>query len=267
MLAAGTLFLNAGAPGAVELPAPERLGSEVGVTRQTIRVVEPHESKGGRRVLVDYLGFPMEGLLNHWFGPAWRAPEAELAFLAVDGYRSVIASGRLRHYRAYLAFGRADGQAFVVDNPAQNQRGVPLGPYYLVWDNVSMPDLQAQGTYGWPYQVTRIELRTAADDRALIPQHASEEVKGGFTATKDHCLTCHRIRGVGGAKFPAPLEQSLCGWSDQELAEFIAEPARRRPGTTMPALEGIPDPELRQRTIRRIVAYLDAVKAADSVCP
>lgn len=265
--AAAALSLFAAACGAVELPSAAKLEAETGVGRQTVKVVEPHESRGERRVMVDYLGFPFEALLNHWFGDAWRAPDAELALHAVDGYRSILPSARLQRYRAYLGFGRADGESFVVDNPAQHQAGVPLAPYYLVWDNLSNPELLADGTYGWPYQVTRVELRSAADDRALIPGAASAEVQAGFLATKTHCLTCHRIRGVGGEKYPGALERSVCGWTDRDLSDFIARPEQRRPGTAMPALEGTPDSDARRQTIGRIVTYLNAVKTADSPCP
>lgn len=266
LIASAVLLLPVRPSCSVELPEPVDLKSRAGIAPQTIKVVEPHVSRGEHQEMVEYLGFPMEALLRDWFREAWRAPDAELVFQAADGYRSVIAGGRLQRNRAYLAFARADGQAFVVDNPAQNQKAVPLAPYYLIWDNASSPELQAQGTHGWPYQVTRIELRTAADDRALLPRDVSQDVKAGFIATKDHCLTCHRLRGVGGAKYPGDLERSVCGWSDQELAEFIAEPALRRPGTTMPALGGKGDEASRRQTIRQIVAYLDAVKAENSSC-
>ncbi len=265
-LLTAVLLRGTAAAGAVEIPAPKALEAQAAVGRETLNVVEPHESKGEHRVEVEYRGFPMNALLDHWFGRDWRSPGAELVFQALDGYRSVITGSQLQRHRAVLAFERADRAAFVVDNPSQHQSRVPLGPYYLVWDNKSDPELQALGTHGWPYQVARIELTNSAGDQALLPQGASEEAKAGFLATKEHCLTCHRIRGVGGGKYPAALERTVCGWTNERLKEFIDDPGRLRPDTSMPAVEVSGDPALRQRTIERIVAYLNAINNADSAC-
>ncbi|MCU0734286.1 MAG: cytochrome c family protein [Methylotetracoccus sp.] len=264
--AAAVLLLHAVTAAAVEIPVPKQLKTQAAVGPETMRVFEPHESMGERRVSVDYRGFPMNALLDHWFGRDWREHDAELIFQALDGYRSVIAGSRLQRYRALLAFERADGHDFVVDNPAQRQTRVPLGPYYLIWDNTLDSELQALGTLGWPYQVSRIELTRRADDRTLIPPGASDEVKAGFMDAKDHCLTCHRIRGVGGAKYPIVLERAVCSWTDERLRAFIDNPRQLRPGTSMPAIDGSADPASRQKTIERIVAYLNAVKAADAAC-
>lgn len=258
--------LGAGTACAVELPPADTLEMQTGVQPRLVTVVEPHESRGKHPVLVEYRGFPMSALLDRWFGAAWKAEDAELVFHAADGYRSAIAGSRLQGHQAYLAFSRGDGRVFAVDNPAQHQTGVPLGPYYLIWDNRGSPELLAQGTFGWPYQVIRIELRSSADDRALIPPGATDELKAGLVATRDHCLTCHRVRGVGGAKHPVALERLVCSWADDPLKAFIADPSQSRPGTAMPSLDVPGGPDVRRQTVGRIVAYLRAVAAADSVC-
>jgi cytochrome c2 len=254
------------AAGPVELPGSDELQRQSGVGPQSLTVVEPHESVGGKRVVVTYSGFPIDVLLTQWFGEGWRTPSTAIVFEAADGYRSVIESSRLSSHRALLAAKRADDQPFVVDNPAQRQQRVPLGPYYLVWDNRDSSQLQALGTQGWPYQVVRISLQYGADQLRLIPSGAPESAKSGFADTKEHCLNCHQVRGVGGNKFPVPLEQVLCRWSDADLAAFIADPARFRPGSTMPALDGGEDPAARADAIRRMVNYLAAIRAADSAC-
>lgn len=251
---------------AFELPEPAALENQTGIPRQTLTVIEPHETSDTHRVEIAYTGLPMDALLTHWFGDRWRTPSAELVFQAADGYRSIIAASRLQSHRAVLAVARGDGRPFVVDNPAQHQTGVTLGPYYLVWDNLNSPTLQADGTHGWPYQVTRIELRTSADDLRLMPPNPPDDVKAGFVATKDHCLTCHRVRGVGGQKHPSELERSTCNWNDEKLAAFINDPGKLRPGSAMPPLQGVADVAVRERTIGHIVKYLRAIEAADQTC-
>lgn len=252
---------------ALELPAPEQLERQYGLHRQIISVVEPHESTPDRPKLVRYAGLPMDHLLTRWFGESWKAPEGEIVFLARDGYRSAIASSRLTRYRAYLAFGRDDGAAFTVDNIQQNQKQIPLGPYYLVWDNRNAPELLRHGSYGWPYQVTRIELHRAAEDRKLLPHNPSQDVVQGFDAAKEYCLTCHRIRGLGGEKYPEDLVRAVCRWNDTGLKAWIDNPDRLRPGTTMPPFNRLLPIDARHEVIERIVRYLSALKTDDpAIC-
>jgi len=250
---------------AVELPVPEKLERQYGVHRQTIEVVEPHASTPERPTQVRYVALPLDSLLNRWFGERWKAPEGEIVFLARDGYQSVIASSRLINYRAYLAFGRDDGTAFVIDNLQQNEKNIPLGPYYLIWDNRNAPDLLRLGSYGWPYQVTRIELHSASDDRQLLPPNPDPGIVKGFEAAKAYCLTCHRIRGVGGEKYPEDLVHASCRWNDIDLKTWIDNPGRLRPGTAMPPLNRLLPTEARREVIEQIARYLGALKTDDPV--
>lgn len=248
---------------AVDLPPPADLGAKSGVRSQKITVVEPHESTLERHKLVDYTALPLDSLLNGWFGDRWKADDAEIAFFARDGYRSVVSGAKLQKYRAFLAYARSDGAAFAVDNPSQNERKIPLGPYYLVWDNLSFPELQLQGAYGWPYQIIAIEWRSKTEDQALRPQSPSKSLAQGFEETKTYCLTCHSIRGIGGKKYPVDLLQAVCGWQDA-LKGWIESPGRIKPGTTMPPLaRQLPDEERRQIS-ERIVGYLNAMKVQPS---
>jgi hypothetical protein len=246
---------------AVELPPPAELSSEYKLPSRKVTVVEPHESTNDRQKLVDYTALPIDQLLTHWFGDRWAAEEAEIVFLAKDGYRSVVPGPKLKKYRAFLAFARADGAPFTVDNRSQNERSIPLGPYYLIWDNRETPELLRQGAYGWPYQVTAVEWRSKSEDRALLPARASSIVEQGFAETKEYCLTCHNIRGIGGNKYPVDLIQATCRWQASDLKAWIDSPSRIKPGTAMPPLARLLPETERQRMIGHIVGYLSALKA------
>ena len=213
-----------------------------------------------------YTGFPLTPLLDRWFGTSWSVPDAEVLFVARDGYRSAVGSDALRTRRAFLAYARSDGAPFTVDNAEQNQRGVPLGPYYVIWDNREAPDRLARGTHGWPYQVTAVEVRSARDDRALLPQGAAGDVVQGFANARKYCLNCHAVRGVGGHKFPLDLARAACRFDDAALGDWIREPSAIRPGTTMPALNRGLMPDERERALRGIVAYLRAIQREDRSC-
>jgi mono/diheme cytochrome c family protein len=245
---------------AVELPPPAELSAEYKLLIRKVTVAEPHESTAERRKLVEYTALLIDGVLPRWFGERWASEEAEIVFLAKDGYRSVVAGPKLKKYRAYLAFARSDGSPFTVDNLHQNEQNIPLGPFYLIWDNLAAPELLRQGAYDWPYQITAIEWRSKAEDRPLLPARSSKRLEQGFAETKEFCLTCHSIRGIGGKKYPVDLIQATCHWQTPDLKAWIDAPSRTKPGTAMPPVAFLLPERERRLIIERIVEYLDAMK-------
>ena len=267
MISAALLTAFTGMACALELPTPETLEHQYGLHRQAISVVEPHISTTNRPVVVRYTGLPMNALLTLWFGDSWNSPDNEIVFFARDGYHSAISSSKLKNYHAYLTFGRDDGAAFVIDNSEQNQKHIFLDPYYLVWDNRSVSDLLRHGSYGWPYQITRIELHRNTDDRVLLPPNATKVEAQGFAEAKEYCLTCHHIKSLGGEKYPEDLVQASCRWTDAELKAWIDNPNQVRTGTAMPPLNRMLPANERRDVIERIVRYLHAMKkGAPSTC-
>jgi len=260
------LLCAASSAEALQLPAPEALEKDPALHRQSVEVVEPHSSTPERQVRITYVGVPVAVLLTRWFGDAWKAPGVEVEFLALDGYRSTVPASKLSSLPAFLATARADGAPFELNNWEQKER-VPLGPYYLIWDNLKVPELQRQGSSGWPYQVARIRLRQAGDDATLRPPEADAETLLGQADTAANCLTCHHLRGIGGEKYPEDLSTVLCRWTDADLQRWIEEPTRVRPGTSMPALNRVWPEVERQKVTGRILHYLNAVKhSAPSAC-
>ena len=258
-----TVFLTLVAFGNVwaeDLLPPTDLSRKYGLQSQKVTVVEPHESTRERSKLVDYTALPINVLLTRWYGDRWASDDSEIVFLAKDGYRSVVAGPKLKKYRAFLAYARSDGRAFTVDPINQNERKVPLGPYYLIWDNVGVPELLRQGSYGWPYQITAIEWHSKTENQILRPTFTSKILKQGFEETKEYCLTCHSIRGIGGKKYPADLIQSVCRWQEHDLKAWIDTPRRLKPGTTMPPIAPMLPAIERQQIIERIVRYLKTMQ-------
>lgn len=251
-------IVAAGRALALDLPVPEKLERQYALKARTIEVVEPHASTPDDPLRVRYRALPADDLLTRWFGEGWKAQESVVVFFARDGYRSVIPASRFAKFRAFLAFGREDGAAFAVDNRQQHEQGVALGPYYLIWDNLGSDELLRQGAYGWPYQVTRVELQSAVDERRLVPPGASSEVLQGFEATQAYCLTCHHLGGIGGTKVGEDLAQAACRWKPEDLKAWMIEPARSRPGTAMPPLNPKLSESERSLAAGRIAAFLAA---------
>lgn len=223
----------------------------------TLEVLEPHE--GVRR---SYVGVPVVAVLDGLYGEAWR-DAGRIAFDCADGYRALVEPAALLGHRALLAWARADGAPFALVNRLQNDEAVSLAPFYLVWDNLGTPALQAEGASGWPYQVVGIALvdPAVALSRTLPPPTDRDDpaVQRGLVAFRTHCLACHSINGQGGGKapelnHPASVTEYLApGW----LQRWMLDPRSVRYDTTMPGLpQTLPDRDAVAADIER---YLQAM--------
>jgi len=159
--------------------------------------------------------------------------------------------------KSMLAFSRKDKKDFSVNNHLQNEKNIPLGPLYLVWNNLKNKQIKLEGANNWPYQIVGIELTQFSKKFPhMVPASSSpENVMQGFKAFQKYCMTCHKINGDGGDKGPdltaLPLPEE--SW----LKKWIDNPASLRQ-TTMPALN--PNVKNRKQTIDDIIAYLKAMK-------
>ncbi len=259
-LVAGLMFgFGPSAARAASVPAPEIL-EQSGVRPVTLTVIEPHISTPDNPVAVAYLAFPSPVALSAALGPDWARRAKTIEFRALDGYVSHIDVARLTSGKAYFAFARADGSPFTVDNLAQNEKDVPLGPYYLVWDDKADRELLSEGASDWPYQVVDVSFFEASD-AALRPPRFDPALEPGLTNAKTHCLTCHKVNGYGGDKAGGDLALIARGLTASEFVQWALEPSSVKPDATMPALAtGRPEAE-RRALAELIYEYLSQVSA------
>jgi len=237
----------------------KEISKDLAAETVTIKVIELHESDENKTNTVTYTGIPLETLLQYLYPKAWKAFDGKIYFYALDGYLSIVNAQTAREGEAYMAFARADGQPFTVDNKNQQEKDVPLAPFYLVWDNLKDPDLQRSNSYVWPYQVFRMELVSDTMlQQSLLPANATPAVQAGFEAYKNNCLSCHNINGFGGKKFGMDMRQSIKGRTRSELYEWIDKPAGINKFTAMPPLDPGFKGEDRKRIINQIIDYLQA---------
>ena len=235
---------------------PEQVRRDLGSSISEITVVEPHMQCGKSKCIVTYVGVPLRTLVEHYYPEEWRDFSGEIHFIALDGYLGIVAAGKAHEKDAYLTFARADGNPFVVDNNQQNERKVPLGPFYLVWDNIADSNLQQMGSYGWPYQVDQIQLVPESFYSGLMPSDVPADAQAGFVPFKTYCLGCHNINGVGGRKVGADIKLLVHGKTTGELRRWISDPRSVRSGTAMPPLNENLDEKERGRVIDQIVKFL-----------
>jgi mono/diheme cytochrome c family protein len=237
-----------------ELPDPAQLERELGPPTK-LTVYEPHLTAGDAQVAIEYEGFPTVRVIESLLGPDWSEQGSVVRFSALDGYQSLIPVSRLTLIPSLLAFARPDGSAFTVDNPLQNEIAVPLGPYYLVWDNVRFPELLEEGARNWPYQVNRLELDHGAD-AIVLPELLSDSEREGAEAFVAHCLSCHELGGTGGQKFPVDWSRAMQSMSRSQFVQWLLSPSTLRPGTAMPPLAATEPKAQRERKAHLIHEYL-----------
>lgn len=218
-----------------------------------LKVFEPHEQKE-----VTYKGFAANPLLDKFFGKDWQKSD-EVLFTCADGYQASVPVSYFQKHRGFLVYERP-GSEFKVTNTLQGNEVVPLGPFYLVWDNLKTPELRnSHGTH-WPYQVTEVSLIEFSETFAqMIPPKPSKNVKSGFALFKTHCMTCHTINGDGGDKsvelnYPVSVTEYM---KPEWLVKWIDDPPAIRYNSRMPRLN--PNMPHRQEAIKDIVAYLKAM--------
>ena len=254
----GLILVTASAGHAEEMPAVDDLQAQMGAPAGTITVYEPHLRVGDTHVAVDYVGYPAGDVMAHLFGEDWHGQAETVEFRALDGYVSRIAIDRFLTADAFLVFARKDDSSFTIDNLAQNQTDVPLGPYYLVWDNIGNPALLAEGAHNWPYQVAEVNLVTLSDT-ALLPPGLDTRFHEGAALAKTHCLSCHKVNGFGGEKYEGNLAEIAKDYEEAEFVSLVLAPLSVFDETTMPPLsDRLAEPE-RERIAEALFDYLNAL--------
>lgn len=228
-----------------------------------IEVFEPYE-----QAEVVFTAFPIERVFDEAYGPSWRDHEAVL-FTCRDGYQPTIPVARILNKQGFIAIDRPGDVGFTILKYEEGTtRRVPLGPFYVIWENLEDAHTQSEGDYGWPYQVEAVALvsfRSRFGDMTP-PKGASATTLAGFQGFVVHCSKCHKINGHGGEigpelNYPAnPTEYMTDAW----LRKWIDDPTSMRLAPRMPPLN--PDLPDRARMIDEIVAYL-AVMAEHKVEP
>ena len=220
-------------------------------------MIEPHESRPGRPVEIAYRAFPAPALLSAVLGADWDAKADGIVFRARDGYVSRVAIAPLKSGKAWLAFARADGSPFTVDNLDQHQTNVPLGPYYLIWDNRADSDWAEKGSTDWPYQVTSVTY--AAPETALRPPGFDPAFEPGLEKAQVRCLSCHSVNGYGGEKALGDLAAVARSLPRTAFLQWVLTPAKAKPDATMPPMSpNLPEDD-RQADARAIYDYLSHV--------
>ena len=176
----------------VELPSTGQIRHGIGLPPQTVTVLEPHLSVADRHVAVAYVGYRAVDVFAHVLSEDWRDRAETIEFRALDGYVARIDAARFLKDGAFLVSAKENGTPFTVDNFRQNEKGVPLRPWYLVWDNIANPALKAEGAGNWPYRVKEIGLVHAVERGVAAGGPGHPIPRGGRTGEDPFAWTATR---------------------------------------------------------------------------
>ncbi|HET7061133.1 MAG TPA: cytochrome c [Nitrosospira sp.] len=216
-----------------------------------LKVFEAHEKE--ERV---YRAIPARPVFERIFGKNWEKAQ-QIVFTSIDGYQPSVPVEKFLAHNAYLALAHDDGSPFIMLNKLQNNEKVPLGPLYLIWDNIGSKALLESGASDMPYQIKTIEIKSEDPFAGLAPpKGSSKQVLRGFDHFRKYCVSCHTINGEGGGKapelnYPVSVSEYI---KPEYLKRWIEQPQTIRYNTMMPALgHEVPN---RDKVADEIIAYL-----------
>ncbi len=258
-----SIFMSWSLPALADgLPDRQQMAELVGSGPSEVVVYEPHltTDKGPRAR--SYLGWPFADVAKALFGANWRDQGDTIEFRALDGYVSRVSIADFQAHSAWLVSGLPDGGQFTVDNLLQNEANIPLGPYYLVWENIEDQDIFERGASLWPYQVAEIlpiDLSTAA----LLPEGLDPGLAKGAEIARTYCLNCHTLNGFGGEKVPGDLAALAAAFDAKRFRALLLNPRAQNPDTTMPAIAPSRSEADRIVLISQLRSYLLAMPKSD----
>ncbi len=171
-----------------------------------------------------------------------------------NGYAVAVPLIAVKQLKPVLAE-RADGRPIA---EWLREGGTPTAAPLLAWPNVDAPglDTDPRARSWWVAGVTAatVDSWDRTYGRALrVPPGADDDARLGAGAITVDCLTCHRVRGVGGTRGP-DLTDALHGKTEQTFVSQIRAHARAVDGPR--ALEG------GDESLRRIASFLEAIETA-----
>ncbi len=222
--------------------------------RSDLQVREPYSGK-----IETAQGWPIPVAMEKLFGPKWKEI-SEWVFVCQDGYRAVIPTKRLTEHHGMLATAWKGREEFsVLKDVAGKKVLTPVGPFYLVWENLHDAEMAKEGDHGWPYQIVDIESSEPVEKPWVPDSKASMRVRKGYATCQSFCLSCHSIDGKGGKVGPelhAPINVTQY-YNPAYLPKWILDPLSIRKGTPMPAYRPEAPLDDRKREVDEIIAYLN----------
>lgn len=196
-----------------------------------------------------FVGFPLKDVLA-LAGPIPEDSD-EVSFVALDGYAPSLPSKEVFSSASFIVFAEKG------KNTLPKKGKTILAPFYLVWEKEG----EIPHHYPRPYQLARIEfVKFKEKFGGMYPAELdkNETEKRGFIVFKNNCNKCHTINGVGGTmgpelNYPKNITEY---WIENQILEFIKNPAKFRARSQMPPVD-----KLKENELNELMAYLRFMKS------
>jgi cytochrome c2 len=218
------------------------------IATQASAVVSVKDPSDG--TIHDYRGTPLLALLPP--PPPIDAPGDAVLVRCSDGFVVLLPLSVIRDY-----------QPVVASEVRREQRWMPIptprGPRYLVWPNLSRPELEqdpAITSEGWAWGVDEVSVLASATYLApLTPLRTDPSVERGRALWMQSCFHCHAVHHTGGL-VGWDLSAPVALWtyrSEADVARYLRDPRAVNPSGHMPAQVLTPKQQ------RDLFAYMHAV--------
>ena len=227
---------------------------------QTIKAMDPNAGREN-----EFFAIPFQPLLDKVYGDNWKRSE-ELLFTCADGYQPSLPRERFEEYESYLAFDIKGIKKFAIRNVTEGNKLISLSPYYLIWNNRSLPALQMGDGGFWPYQLVGVDLIQFVDrfPKLAPPENSSKKIQSGFLHFRKNCLQCHALNGEGGhigpeLNYPVNVTEF---YDLKFLKRWIMDPPSIRWKTAMPPFHSATEKDQKriEQIVDEIIAYLQSMK-------
>ncbi|HET9594639.1 MAG TPA: hypothetical protein VFP65_03610 [Anaeromyxobacteraceae bacterium] len=167
------------------------------------------------------------------------------------GVAVVVPLAAVRQYRPVLA-DHVDGEPTASWRPE-------AGRLFLAWPNLDQPgfDTDPRVRWWWVPGVIKVELVNwlPTYGRALrVPPGAGDDARVGAEVLQGSCLTCHKVRGIGGTR-SRDLKDELVRKDPDAFTAMLHD--------HLPKVSGIPSaPEVTTAQARGVAAFLRAIEIA-----
>lgn len=174
----------------------------------------------------------------------------QIIFECEDGYKPMMPLQKFLSVKSFIAVSDIDApKGKLWSKIIKDGQEKKAAPFYLIYEEVSPED----NDFKWPYNIIKIHLVPDSGNISSLFPNEDNKAQVGFELFKKNCITCHAINKIGGTmgpelNYPKSVTEY---WKEQQLKDFILDPASFRNGVKMPKIA-----ELNQKEIDEIIIYL-----------
>lgn len=197
-----------------------------------------------------YNAFSLPQLLNTYTSVKnLETHKYQIVFECEDGYKPMMPLDTFLMAKSFIAISDVDApKGKLWSDIIKDGHPMKAAPFYLIYQGISAKD----ANFKWPYNLIKIQIIPEIENMTILAPE-DPKAQAGFELFTKHCVTCHAINKIGGTmgpelNYPKNVTEY---WKEQQLRDFILNPASFRHGVKMPKIVNLSPKE-----IDEIIVYL-----------